>query len=111
MTDSANTTVAPADDEFDRLQALYDALYNLLTPEQRTTFFSGLVPPREPKKGVASDAPTLEGAAMAEAVGHALFAIADDMGKVGRLLRAIELAAAGLQTRDEAEALVELAVE
>jgi hypothetical protein len=33
----------------------------------------------------------------------------DDMGKVGRLLKSIELAAAGLSAREDGDALIELA--
>jgi len=45
-----------SDDEFDKVQALYDALYRVFTEPQRDTFFAWLVPPLDdaPRPLVAS---------------------------------------------------------
>jgi hypothetical protein len=106
MSDRARTD-ASADAEFDRLQALYDALYSLLTPEQRTTFFGALAPPREPARPVTDPKRVPESE---ETARHVLFAMEDDLRRVGRLIDAIIVASRGSEFADDAKAIEEVAI-
>jgi hypothetical protein len=92
MTDRGLTGDANAD--FDRLQALYDALHGVLTEDQWNAW-GMLVPPKNGSSGSAA---------------HAIFEMDDHIGRTGRLIDAIMLAGGGLTSSGDRETVQELAI-